>query len=122
MTENDNPPVRGGGTAKKRIGGKGPALASAPVRRYRRRRNAAGMGEETSAPIWLVTFTDIMGLMLTFFVLMFAMRSPEPRTFETLVTGLQNQVFKILDTREKTGPFDTIDLGRVDFNRALDLD
>ncbi len=123
MTENGNFPAHGGGAAKKRIGGKGQTLASVPVRRYRRRRDESGGGDEgASAPVWLVTFTDIMGLMLTFFVLMFAMRSPEPRTFETLVTGLQNQVFKILDTREKTGPFDTIDLGRVDFNRALDLD
>lgn len=72
--------------------------------------------------MWLVTFTDVMGLMLTFFVLMFAIRAPEPRTFETLTAGFQQQIGKVFEFRQDAGPFDTIDLGRIDFNRALDLD
>lgn len=92
-----------------------------PLRRHRRRRRDTGI-EEHSAPVWLVTFTDVMGLMLTFFVLMFAMRAPEPRTFETLTAGFQSRIGQVFEFRQGAGPFDTIDLGRVDFNRALDLD
>lgn len=95
----------------------GPALP----RRHRRRRGDTG-GEEGKAPPWLVTFTDVMGLMLTFFVLMFAMREPERRTFETLTTGFQRQIAKIFEFRQEAGAYDALDLGRVDFDRALDLD
>lgn len=90
-------------------------------RRHRRRRGDTGQ-EEGRAPPWLVTFTDVMGLMLTFFVLMYAMREPEPRTFETLSGGFQREVARIFEYRRESGGFDTIDLGRIDFDRALDLD
>lgn len=102
------------------------SAAAAPTpppapRRYRRRLGDSGE-EAGKQPIWILIFTDLMGLMLTFFVLMFSMRAPEPRTFESLTAGFQQKIAEILDSRQDSGPVDSIDLGRADFSRALDLD
>ena len=46
-----------------------PALIEPSIIRH----NDEGGGK---VPLWLITFTDVMALMLTFFVLLYAMSSP----------------------------------------------
>ena len=36
-----------------------------------------GEGDENTTPLWLVTFADLMGILLVFFVLIFSMSKPE---------------------------------------------
>lgn len=70
--------------------------------------------------IWLVTFTDIMGLMLTFFVMMFAMAEPQKEQFSEITTALQSEMGRVYGARLSTGTEETVDLAKVNFNRALD--
>jgi chemotaxis protein MotB len=70
--------------------------------------------------IWLVTFTDIMGLMLTFFVMMFAMAEPQKEQFAEITASLQNEMGRVYGARLSTGTEETVDLAKVNFNRALD--
>jgi hypothetical protein len=41
---------------------------------------------------WLVTFTDVMGLILTFFVMLFSMSSPETAKFSQVASVLQGEL------------------------------
>lgn len=70
---------------------------------------------------WLVTFTDIMGLMLTFFVLMFAMSEPENKEYEKMTAALRSEMGRVYGERQYAGTTENIDLGKVNFNRALDV-
>lgn len=47
------------------------------------------------SPEWMTTFSDLMNLLLTFFVLLFSMSSVDTAQFELLVASLQNS-FSIL--------------------------
>lgn len=71
--------------------------------------------------IWLVTFTDVMGLMLTFFVLMFAMSEPENKEYDKITSSLRAEMGRVYGTHSNPGTEENIDLGRVNFNRALDV-
>jgi chemotaxis protein MotB len=72
--------------------------------------------------IWLVTFTDTMALMLTFFVLMFAMGQPKKEYWTDMATAL-NVEFQTPELNlRQLGPVNAINLDRVDFQRALDVD
>ena len=44
--------------------------------------------QEDEAPLWLITFTDIMALMLTFFVLLYSMSIPEVKKWEELTSSI----------------------------------
>lgn len=75
-----------------------------------------------SANPWLLTFTDTMALMLTFFVLLYAMSEPEVEYWTDLATTLSSQFQDIdIDIDEK-GPVNAITLESVDYDKALDLD
>ncbi len=95
-----------------------PAAPSPPSRRrYGRRR-----GDISDVPPWLISFTDIMALMLTFFVLLYAMSEPEEKSWSEVVAALQKEFHVYYGPRLEAGPNDTVDLARVNFNRALPLD
>lgn len=78
--------------------------------------------EVENAPLWLITFTDIMALMLTFFVLMYSMSVPDNEKWEDLTTGLETNVRPHESPIWARGARDTIDIQRVTFQRALNLD
>jgi chemotaxis protein MotB len=91
-----------------------------PVRsspRYGRRIGDSGK----SAKMWVVSFTDIMALMLTFFVLMYSMSSPEGETWEEMTSALHKELNKFKGERFDRGPRDTIDISKINYNRALNL-
>ncbi len=97
-----------------------PAPTPPPTRRrnlYGRRR-----GDLDGVPPWLVSFTDIMALMLTFFVLLYAMSEPEEQSWSEVMAALQKEFHVYNGPREDAGPNDTIDVAKVNFNRALPLD
>lgn len=74
----------------------------------------AGMG-------WLITFTDIMGLMLTFFVMMFAMSEPQQEQFSEMAAALNSELNPVYGRMQNAGPEDTPDVSKIDFDRALDI-
>ncbi len=43
------------------------------------------------APAWMATFSDLMNLLLCFFVLLFSMSSVDEDKFEQLIASLQSQ-------------------------------
>jgi chemotaxis protein MotB len=85
------------------------------------RRATGGNEEPAPVPLWLITFTDIMALMLTFFVLLYSMSVPEVEKWESMTSAL-NKGFSTLQTAKwYQGPQDTIDIEKLDFSTALDL-
>ncbi len=83
-----------------------------------RRRGDVGAG----VPPWLISFTDIMALMLTFFVLLYAMSQPEEKSWSEIMAALKKEFHVYYGPRLEAGPRDVIDLERVNFNRALPLE
>lgn len=99
----------------------GVTSAFTPVSGGPRRRagDAADAGPETQ--LWMVSFTDTMALMLTFFVMMFAMSAPKTETWQEVAASLQ-QEFKGTPRQDPPrGTEDAPNLERVNFNRALDI-
>ncbi len=74
-----------------------------------------------TAPLWLITFTDVMALMLTFFVLLYAMSTPDVERWEELSVSLSS---KFKDDGVKpynTGSQDVIAIDKIGKSKALDL-
>jgi len=70
---------------------------------------------------WLMTFTDVMALMLTFFVLLFSMSEPIVEDFSDLMAALNNEFNTFYGRTMSAGPEDTVDIARIDFDHALDI-
>lgn len=80
------------------------------------------LGDEPRANYsWLVTFTDVMGLMLTFFVMMFSMAEPQGQDYDKMTAALRSELGRSYDERSYTGTTENVDLARVNFGRALDV-
>lgn len=85
-----------------------------------------GKGEKnTSVPqgpsLWLITFTDIMALMLTFFVLMYSMSVPEEEKWEEISDSLIKGFSKFYTPQYYEGAQDAISIEKLDLSDALDL-
>ena len=78
-------------------------------------------GEEAASFLWLVTFTDIMALMLTFFVLLYSMSVPEEEDWKEITDGLHSQFTKTYASQWEAGPKETIDVSKIDLSKALNL-
>lgn len=48
-------------------------------------------GEAAAPPLWLITFTDLMGLMLAFFVLLYAVSSPSGHAWSSLSASFRGE-------------------------------
>lgn len=92
---------------------------AAPTRRRYRRR--MGDAQQKGSAAWLVSFTDVMALMLTFFVLLFAMSNPKEEDWEDLTDAVQNNFNKYYGQVFNRGHQDTINIEKVNFSQALDL-
>jgi chemotaxis protein MotB len=88
-------------------------------RRHRRRLGDIGQPEESTRG-WLVSFTDLMGVMLTFFVLMFSMVEPAAPAFEKLATSLNQSLGNSKPGSGARGPQDGPSIHRQRFVPALD--
>ncbi len=76
-------------------------------------------GASPAGRAWLVTFTDLVCLMLTFFVLLYAMSEPDPRTFQALASGLSGSAPAREDGREQ--PLTAFTAEGLDQEKAIDL-
>jgi len=74
------------------------------------------------APLWLITFTDIMALMLTFFVLLYSMSIPEVDKWEELTSSINEGFSKFYSPEQFAGIQDTISIDKIDRSEALNLD
>lgn len=90
------------------------------ARRYERRMGDVGQ-RPGSSHIWLISFTDVMALMLTFFVLLFAMSKPEAKTWSEITAALQNELNRFYGPQFNRGLQDAVNLNKVNFNQALSI-
>lgn len=91
-----------------------------PRRGYSRRSGDIRAVERNSA-IWLVSFTDVMALMLTFFVMLFAMSEPEKEQWADTMTALRSELNSYYGPAFSQGPQETINLDKIKLDRALDI-
>lgn len=79
--------------------------------------------ERAGPPIWLISFTDVMALMLTFFVLLYSMSEPDPEKFEFKIGLTTYGEATFTGSRQNgAGSDEGLNLNRIDYNLAEDLD
>ncbi len=81
----------------------------------------ANTNAKPEAPLWLITFTDIMALMLTFFVLLYSMSIPEVEEWEELTSSINKGFSKFYSPPQFAGAQDTISIDKIDRSEALNL-
>lgn len=88
------------------------------IRRFGRR-----MGDKQSptSSTWLISFTDVMALMLTFFVLLFAMSNPKQEEWEQFTQNMQQNFNKFEGEADNRGTQDAINISAINYSKALDI-
>ena len=76
---------------------------------------------DSGVPLWLITFTDIMALMLTFFVLLYTMSVPKVEVWEEFTEGMTQGFSTARSPKFMSGNFDTISISKLDLSEALSL-
>lgn len=77
---------------------------------------------QTPAPgAWMITFADLVALMLTFMVMLFAMSKVELRKWQNLVDVFSNRLDSVREAPAAL-PQESLDIARVDQRPAADLD
>lgn len=89
---------------------------------YHRRYHEADQDYEQETPLWLITFTDVIALMLTFFVLLFAMAEPDKQQWSDVTSALKQEFSRFYGAPQFSGEIDAITLNKVSFSKALDLE
>ncbi|MGH1399267.1 MAG: flagellar motor protein MotB [Alphaproteobacteria bacterium] len=97
-----------------------PAVRSSSTQTYNRV-FAGASDDETPPALWLITFTDVVALMLTFFVLLYSMSVPQEEKWEDVVDSLSSGLSKFYSPPENAGPQDTISILKIERARSLDL-
>jgi chemotaxis protein MotB len=95
-----------------------------PIRSRRRYGMFRRRGDINPAPssAWLTTFTDLAALMLTFFVLLYAMSDPEQKSFSEIVSALRRELHTFYGPQDRAGPQDQVNIDHIPLNRALNLE
>jgi len=88
-------------------------------RRHGRRND--DVDAEGKPVMWMITFTDVMALMLTFFVMLFSMSAPVQEEWEDMTAALFNEFNTLYGASLNRGPVDDINLDRINFDQALDI-
>lgn len=70
---------------------------------------------------WLISFTDVIALMLTFFVLMFAMSETEEKSWSEIVSTFQANFAHNFGPKDDRGWEDGLKINRIDRDKALDI-
>ncbi|SDF94038.1 chemotaxis protein MotB [Limimonas halophila] len=70
---------------------------------------------------WLVTFTDLVALMLTFFVMLFAMQSVDNAKWQNLTDSLQERLSSVMNNKQAS-PTLQLDMPGKDAPPGADLD
>ncbi len=95
--------------------------SKAPIVSRRFNRRLGDEGGASGSSTWLVSFTDVMALMLTFFVLLFAMSNPDQKDWEEFTEQIQENFNKFYGDTQQRGAQDAINIEKVNFSQALDL-
>lgn len=84
---------------------------------------SASSGMPKISATWLIVFTDLMALMITFFVLLYAMSVPEPEKW-TQITGAMNaDIATTLQAKPlNAGPNDVVNIRKINIDEGADLD
>ncbi|MBI1300123.1 MAG: OmpA family protein [Alphaproteobacteria bacterium] len=77
--------------------------------------------EANPVPLWLITFTDVMALMLTFFVLLYSMSAPKQEEWDAIIKTLNTNFSEQYARQFFRGSQDVISIDKIDTSRALDL-
>lgn len=86
------------------------------------RRDNAGAEMPSGPPIWLISFTDVVALMLTFFVLLYAMSNPEPEKWEKKIGITTQNTAQFSGARNQAGNDEGVNLSRLSYAEAENLD
>lgn len=87
-----------------------------------RRSKGRRMGDEDSGgSTWLISFTDVMALMLTFFVLLFSMSNPKIEDWEKFTDTVQKNFNRFYGHIADRGPEDSVNIEKINFSQALNL-
>ena len=87
----------------------------------RRGYNRRADDKSGGASIWLLSFTDVMALMLTFFVLLFSMSHPKQEQWEEFTREVQENFNRFQGRPLHRGAEDTVNIAKINFSKALDL-
>ncbi len=79
-------------------------------------------GDENPPPLWLITFTDAMALMLTFFVMMYSMSKPKEEIWNEISYGISSHFKQKEAAPYNRGSQDAISIDQVNTKKALQLD
>ena len=82
---------------------------------------SSGGDQEGQSQAWLVSFTDVMALMLTFFVLLFSMSDPDKDAWDGMTTALKTEFYTEYGARFRAGSEKSFSLKHIGSNEALDL-
>ncbi len=77
--------------------------------------------DSSHVPLWLITFTDVMALMLTFFVLLYSMSSTQEEKWKQMSKGLSQKLNAFNAENFKSGSQDVISLDKISTSRALNV-
>lgn len=95
--------------------------AEAPYIPFRKRLLNTNAEEEEQVPLWLVTFGDCIALMLTFFVLLYAMSTPSQEEWERMTASMTQEFGEYFTKKWNAGFQDTINIDVIDNAQALNL-
>jgi chemotaxis protein MotB len=76
---------------------------------------------QQSSNIWLISFTDVMALMLTFFVLLFSMTEPSKKDWSEVTAAMQSEFNRFYGSMARRGPQDTLNISKLNFDQALNI-
>ncbi len=77
--------------------------------------------DESKVPLWLITFTDVMALMLTFFVLLYSMSVLQEDKWEDMSRALTYKQNQFDAAAFNAGSQDVISIDKIDKRKALEL-
>ena len=86
-----------------------------------RRRAGDSSGDVKTSNLWLVSFTDVIALMLTFFVLLFSMATPSQTDWASVTSALQQEFSKFYGAAQNRGQQDAVSITQINFNTALSV-
>lgn len=91
------------------------------MRYYAGAHNRRSEDLQSQGGLWLITFTDTIAVMLTFFVMTFAMSHVEEDVWSNVSQTFQDNFNRHFGAPLNRGDQDTISIDRINFNQALDL-
>lgn len=72
-------------------------------------------------PLWLITFTDVMALMLTFFVLLYSMSTPQFDKWAELAKDPERGTTNMRTLERFSGQSAEVSINKISTSRGLDL-